>query len=342
MSLSLTTDEVECVGILRDNSVDAVKLRKLVDSSVGEAGAVIKEYNSTKLLPTAMAKALLGGVFSATVAHTNDAAERTAQVESLKKLVNDPNMPSYLKGDGSLGKGNGLNARLALVERLQAKAERNLVEVKEVLHKRGPDILENVAVAIKETGAEYADLFEDLDKAVMAKMGALIQSMTPLDGGAKQGQPPSKQYPDLKDPKDPLYLVALLADAQEGKRTLDEFIRHLVDGVAGAEPKYAPLKSVGRSMVKVYEKYACLFDQVGDSALPRPFFNSLYNVSLLLDCLVAFPQLTDLARATVLCKDERVLCMILEKLSKAAKDKAVFIVRIKHRLSDEFDATEAG
>ena len=34
--------------------------------------------------------------------------------------------------------------------------------------------------------------------------------------------------------------------------------------------------------------------------------------------------------------------MILEKLSKAAKDKAVFIVRIKHRLSDEFDATEAG
>jgi len=294
MSLSLTADEVECVGILRNNSVDAVKLRKLVDSSVGEAGAVIKEYNSTKLLPTAMAKALLGGVFSATVAHTNDAAQRAAQVGPLEKLVDDPNMPEYLKGDTSLGKGNGLKARLALVERLQAKAERNLVEVKEVLHKRGPDILENVAVAIKETGAEYADLFEDLDKAVMAKMGALIQSMTPLDGGAKQGQPPSKQYPDLKDPKDPLYLVALLADAQEGKRTLDEFIRHLVDGVAGAEPKYAPLKSVGRSMVKVYEKYACLFD-----------------------------QLTDLARATVLCKDERVLCMILEKLSKAAKDKAV-------------------
>ena len=279
MSLSLTADEVECVEILRDSCVDAVKLRKLVESSVGEAGAIIKEYNSTKLegkevIPTAMAKALLGGVFSATVAHTNDVAQRAAQVEPLKRLVDDPEMPAHLKSDTSLGKGNGLKSRLALVQRLQAKAETNRDEVTQVLHKCGPDILENVAVAIKGTGAEYADLFEKLDKAVMAEVGALIQSMTPQDGGAKQGQPPSKQYPDLKDPKDPLYLIALLADAQEGKRALDEFARHLVGGVVGAEPKYAPLKSVGRSMVKVYEKYACLFNQVGNSALslcpPRP------------------------------------------------------------------------
>ena len=83
--------------------------------------------------------------------------------------------------------------------------------------------------------------------------------------------------------------------------------------VHGVERKRAPLKSVERAMVKVYEKYEC-----------------------------NFAMLTDLARITIVCDDEFALKNVLLKLKTAVDIKIINIVRIKFRLDAEYDALEAG
>ena len=262
---SLTPDEVESLTILRENAVDSTKLRKLVNASVGQADTLIREYNKTKSMPAAMAKAFLGAIFSALVTHTNEAKQRGVQIEPLQILVDDPKLDrAYKESEYSLGE-NALKPRLALVQKLKSNADSNLREVDGILHSLGPAILEEVGPEIKKTSAEYAAAFERLDKAVMSKVEKVIRGLlsgAPNKGAKKQGQPPSNEYPHLKDPKDPMFLIALLADARKEKMKLDDLARRLVEGVEGARPKFAPLKSIERALVKVYEKYACLFDQV--------------------------------------------------------------------------------
>jgi hypothetical protein len=89
-----------------------------------------------------------------------------------------------------------------------------------------------------------------------------------------------------------------------------------VEGVEGVEYKLAPLKTVERAMVKVYEKYEC-----------------------------NFAMLTDLARSTIVCDDLVALKGVLLKLKTAVAGKITTIVRIKFRLEEDekiFDAMEAG
>jgi hypothetical protein len=105
----------------------------------------------------------------------------------------------------------------------------------------------------------------------------------------------------------------LLQDAKNAKKRLDEFVDDLVTGVHGVERKRAPLKSVERALVKVYEKYEC-----------------------------NFAMLTDIARITIVCDDEFAMKSILLKLKTAVDKKITTIVRIKFRLDEEFDAMEAG
>jgi hypothetical protein len=61
-------------------------------------------------------------------------------------------------------------------------------------------------------------------------------------------------------------IIPLLKDAQEAKKRLDDFVKHIVNGINGVEPKFAPLKSVERAMATVYEKYDCLLDMLTDLA----------------------------------------------------------------------------
>ena len=49
-----------------------------------------------------------------------------------------------------------------------------------------------------------------------------------------------------------------------------------------------------------------------------------------------------MARATIECKDENALLDILLKLGDLVRAGVVYILRIKHRLSELFDAVEAG
>jgi hypothetical protein len=107
--------------------------------------------------------------------------------------------------------------------------------------------------------------------------------------------------------------VGLLKDALDAKKRLDGLTVVLVDGIENAEAKTAPIKNVERAMVKVYEKYGSHFE-----------------------------ELTDLARATIVCADEHVLLMVLKKLEKEVNGGRVAIRRIKHRLCAKYDATEAG
>ncbi len=93
----------------------------------------------------------------------------------------------------------------------------------------------------------------------------------------------------------------------------DDFVGGIVAGVHGAESKRAPLKSVERALVKVYEKYEC-----------------------------NFAMLTDLARITIVCDDEFTLKSVLLKLKAAVYEKITTINRIKFRLDEKYDAMEAG
>jgi len=282
---------------------------------------MIAEYDRTKKMPVQLAKAFLGGVFSGNVVHTMERDQRDLQIGPLQKIVQNPGdgkgqIPSMYISDTVLGEGNGVQSRLTAIEERRSKAEANLKKVKQVLHDCAPVILEDVADSIKATGAAYTKLFGSLQKAVMAEVARLVQdllSTAPGGGSEKVLQPKSKHYPLLSDPEDPLFMIALVKDAQFAKKLLDAFAALIVSKVFGSEAKFAPLKSVERGVVKVYEKYDCRFD-----------------------------KLTDVARVTIVCTDECVLRDVLKELKKAVEDGAVRIYRIKFRLGADYDAAEAG
>jgi hypothetical protein len=317
----LPADDRACLDMLHKFGVDSKKLAKLLDQSVNQAGAMIAEYDRTKKMPPQLAKAFLGGVFSGSVVHTNERDQRDLQIGPLQKIVQNPGegkgqIPSYYINDSALGKGNGVQSRLTAIEERRSKAEANLKKAKQALHDYAPIILEDVADSIKTTGAAYTKLFGSLQKTVMAEVARLVQdllSTAPGGGSAKALQPKSKHYPHLSDPEDPLFMIALLKDAQFAKTLLDAFAALIVSKVFGSEAKFAPLKSVERGVVKVYEKYDCRFD-----------------------------KLTDVGRVTIVCADECVLRDVLKELKKAVEDGDVRIYRIKFRLGDDYDAAEAG
>ena len=299
--------------------MDVHKLEKLIDQSVNQANSILKDYDSTGKMPAQLAKAFLNGIFAGTVAHLNEKKQRTLQLPPLQQLLNnegndDGQTPSYFIDDKYLGEGNGIRSRHAAIAKRKAKAENDLKETQEALPKCAPSILESVADSIKKTSAEYTNLFRKLDKNIMGEVSKLVEELKKkCDSAEKSFQPESKHYPDLFDPKHPLFMILLLKDAQNAKIRLDDFVKDLAEDISGVELKFAPLKSVERAMVKVYEKYECRFD-----------------------------MLTDVARATVVCEDERTLMAILTKLEIAVAKEETRISRIKFRLDEGYDAMEAG
>ena len=306
------------MDLLREANVDSRKLKKLLDLSVTQADALIADYKNTKTIPALLAKSFLNGGFSGIVAHMNERDQRALQIEPLQKLVDNAAgmTPRHFINDFYLGRGNGIASRLALIEERKTKAENSIAKVSKVLHDCTPDILLGIADAIKKTSSDYSKLFDGLNKPVMAEVDALVKdllSKAPGNGASKSAQPKSPDYPLLTDPENPLFMIPLLKDAQIGKERLDAFVVQIVTEIVNAEVKFAPLKSVERAFVKVFEKYDCRLD-----------------------------QLTDLARATIVCEDEGVLRSVMVELKKAVEDKAIQIHRIKHRLDANFDAMESG
>ncbi len=313
----LTPDDRKCLEILHLHGVDSHKLEKLIDQSVNQADAILEEYakyvegGHANRMPAQLAKAFLNGVFTGTVAHLNDKEQRDLQIPPLTDLVNNDETPTSLRSDDYLGKGNGIDSRLASIMKLKFKAESSLNETRKALQTYAPCILDSVADSIKQTGSAYTELFLTLDKSVMEEVSDLVKSLGGVAG--KSCQPPSKHYPLLADKHNPLFMVSLLQDAMNAKKRLDAFVEDIVTGVDGVERKRAPLKTVERAMVKVYEKYDC-----------------------------NFAMLTDLARITIICDDEFALKSILLKLKTAVDKKITTIVRIKFRLHEKYDAMEAG
>jgi hypothetical protein len=116
------------------------------------------------------------------------------------------------------------------------------------------------------------------------------------------------------DHHDPLFMIPLLHDAKIAKERLDAFISDIMKRLPhGVEQKRAPLKSLERAMVKVYEKYRCNFS-----------------------------MLTDLARRTIVCDNVEALKRVLVELKAAVDSNLATVVRIKFRLDKSFDAMEAG
>ena len=316
MQVLLTLDDRKCLNMLHLHNVNSHKLVKLIDQSVNQADAIIQEYaeyaesGHPKRMPAQLAKAFLNGVFTAAITHLNDKEQRDSQIPPLENLLGNDGTPAYFKKDGYLGKGNGIESRLASIKELKSKAHNNLNETRKALQTFSPCILESVADSIKMTGSKYTEVFLSLDKSVMEEVSVLVKRLGGVAG--KSCQPPSKHYPHLTETYNPLFMVPLLKDAKIAKDRLDAFVDDLVTGVHGAECKRAPLKSVDRAMVKAYEKYAC-----------------------------NFALLTDLARITIVCDDEVALRSVLVKLTTAAGNE-ITIVRIKFRLDEQFDAMEAG
>ncbi len=318
----LTLDDRKCLNILHLHCVDSHKLAKLIDQSVvNQADAILAEYDkyvedghaNANRMPAQLAKAFLNGVFTGTAAHLNDKEQRDSQIPPLTNLVNSKQTNRIFIDDGYLGKGNGIKSRLASIEKLQSKAQSNLNETRKAFQTYAPCILESVADSIKQTGSAYTELFLSLDRSVMEDVSVLVKSLLVGGVAGKSCQPPSKHYPLLSDTHSPLFMVPLLQDAKNAKNRLDEFVDDIVTGVHGVERKRAPLKSLERALVKVYEKYEC-----------------------------NFAMLTDIARITIVCDDEFALKSILLKLKTAVDKKITTIVRIKFRLDEEFDAMEAG
>ena len=316
-----SADDFECLKLLHEHHVDAPKLKKLLDLNVNQADAILIEYERTKKMPAQLVKAFLNGVFSGTVAHSNEFAQRASQIPPLQALLKNPGEgvgqtdPRFIT-DEYLGKGKGIQSRLTSIEKLKSKAEGNLKMLQDVLHERAPEMLESVADDIKKTGLKYTELFCKLDKGVMREVSNLISDLNekrPVGDDAMALQPNSKHYPHLTNPRHPLFMIPLLKDAQEAKKRLDDFIKDIVKGINGADPKSAPLKSIERALAKVCEKYNGQFD-----------------------------MLTDLARGTIVCQNGDVLRAVLIKLKNAVSSGIARILRIKFRLDDQYDAMEAG
>jgi hypothetical protein len=209
----------------------------------------------------------------------------------------------------------GLEERLNRMVALQAEAVANRAAVEGVLEKQAPLILEQVAVSIKRTAGEYDDVFERLHPDTMQEIREAVAALRPADAAAsKRSQPPSRFFPELQDQMNPLFLVGLFADALGEKVLLDAIAAEIAAACGdGAKAKPAPIKNIERAIVKVLEKYG-----------------------------LNFSSLTDLARATIECKTEQVLLAVLRKLKEAVQAGKAYIVRIKHRLDDRFEALEFG
>jgi hypothetical protein len=315
--MELSEDDLNCLELLHEHRVDSCKLKKMLDQSVNQADAILREYAEYAeggRMPAQLAKAFLNGVFSGTVAHLNEKKQRSLQIPPLRNLVNSKETHQIFMDDDYLGKGNGIKSRLASIEEMESKAISNFNETRKALQTYAPWILESVADSIKQTGSAYTELFLSLDKRVMRDVSDLVDSLQPKgDGAGKSCQPPSKHYPLLVDTHSPLFMVPLLQDAKNAKERLDNFVDDIVAGMSGVERKRAPLKSIERALVKVYEKYGC-----------------------------NFAMLTDIARITIICDDALALKSVLLKLKIAVDNEITTIVRIKFRLDKEFDAMEAG
>ncbi len=318
--MELSEDDLNCLELLHEHRVDSCKLKKMLDQSVNQADAILREYaeyakgDNANRMPAQLAKAFLNGVFTGTVAHLNEKKQRALQIPSLSKLLENKETLDDFKDDDYLGEGNGIRSRLASIEELESKAKSNLNATRKALQTYAPCILDSVADSIKQTGSAYTELFLSLDKSAMKDVSDLVDSLQPKGGVAgKSCQPPSKHYPLLSDTHSPLFMVPLLQDAKNAKERLDKFVDDIVAGMSGVERKRAPLKSIERALVKVYEKYGC-----------------------------NFAMLTDIARITIICGDEFALKSVLLKLKTAVDKKITTVVRIKFRLDEEYDAMEAG
>jgi hypothetical protein len=97
---------------------------------VNQAAALIAEYERTKILPAALAKAFLSGINSGTVAHLNERDQRTLQIPPLQALVDNQGdgkgqTPDHFIDDEYLGEGNGVQSRLTAIEARKIKADTN-------------------------------------------------------------------------------------------------------------------------------------------------------------------------------------------------------------------------
>jgi hypothetical protein len=106
----------------------------------------------------------------------------------------------------------------------------------------------------------------------MRKVSDLITDLNKKRPGgedAKSRQPRSKHYPDLTDPRNPLFIIYRCLKTRRRRKSASmtsSSQAHREWGINGVEPKFAPLKSVERAMAKVYEKYDCLLDMLTDLA----------------------------------------------------------------------------
>ncbi len=302
--------------------MDSHKLEKMLDQSVNQADTVLAEYakgGDANRMPAQLAKAFLSGVFSGTVAHLNEKELRALHIPPLETLVNSAETPGWLKDDDYLGTGNGIKSRLDSVSNLQSIAQKNLDETRNALQEYAPSILESLGDSIKETGSKYNKLFSSLDQSLMKDVADLVDCLQQKgdqkgDLAEKKLQPQSKHFPLLSDHHNPLFMIPLLHDAKIAKERLDAFVSDIMKRLPhGVEQKRAPLKSLERAMVKVYEKYRCNFS-----------------------------MLTDLARSTIVCENVEALKRVLVELKAAVDSNLATIVRIKFRLDKNFDAMEAG
>jgi hypothetical protein len=119
------------------------KLQKMLDLNVNQADAIIDESDRTGKMPAQLVKAFLNGVFSGTVAHTNEIAQWASQIPPLQTLVKKRGEgvgqtdPRFIT-DEYLGDGKGIKARLKSSEKLKSRAEVNLKMLQDVLHECAP------------------------------------------------------------------------------------------------------------------------------------------------------------------------------------------------------------
>ncbi len=126
--------------------MDSHKLKKMLDLNVNQADAILDEYDRTGKMPAQMVKAFLNGVFSGTVAHTNEITQRDSQIPPLQKLLDnlgeidntDGKTDPRFISDEYLGEDKGIQSRLVSIEKLKSKAEINLKMLQDVLHECAP------------------------------------------------------------------------------------------------------------------------------------------------------------------------------------------------------------
>lgn len=203
--------------------------------------------------------------------------------------------------DYVLGEGNGLASRLGKATASKDAAAAGLEQVTAKLKKESPLILAGVAGDIKASAQKYAEAHATIDPGLLD-----------TDAGKAQPKPSSELYKGLPN-DDTRLLIGLLDDALKAKPFLDALISRLVEVVPGTKGLKAPIKDVGRCLVKISEKYKGVVDRV-----------------------------TDMARGTVVCKGAEELLRVVEFLKAEVEKGNVVVVRIKNRVAADFDAMDAG